>query len=100
MSVNNSGELEVTYHWLDEMATQLVNEAKELSESLEVIKQKVNSVAGMWEGEAHRTYTQQQAAWDKEAQAIREALASIGRVVHSAGGDYLGGDKKAASYYL
>ncbi|MHB9858675.1 WXG100 family type VII secretion target [Streptomyces sp. YIM S03343] len=100
MGVNNSGELEVSYGSLDETATRLANEASQLEASLEAIKQKVNSVSGMWEGEAHSAYTQQQALWDREARGIHEALVAIGRVVHQAGGDYLGGDKKAASYYM
>ena len=45
-------------------------------------------------------YTEQQAAWDKEANYIHQALVSIARVVGQAGGDDMGGDKKAASYYL
>ncbi|MBJ7907522.1 WXG100 family type VII secretion target [Streptomyces sp. NPDC004549] len=100
MSVNNSGELEVTYQSLDETATQLANHAKRLEESLEAIKQKVAGVASMWEGEAHTVYAERQADWDKQAKGIHEALMAISRVVHSAGGDYLGGDKKAASYYM
>lgn len=100
MGVNNSGELEVTYSGLDETATQLANHAKRLEESLEAIKQKVAGVASMWEGEAHNAYTEQQAAWDREAQGIHAALMAIGKVVHAAGGDYQGGDKKAASYFM
>ena len=100
MGVNNSGELEVSYGSLDETATRLANEAKELEASLEAIKAKVNSVAGMWEGTAHTTYTTQQASWDREATGIHEALVAIGRVVHQAGGDYQGGDRKAASYFM
>ncbi|MEV6839678.1 WXG100 family type VII secretion target [Streptomyces sp. NPDC052301] len=100
MSANNIGDLEVSYHNLDHTATQLANHAKRLEESLEAIKQKVAGVASMWEGEAHHTYTEQQAAWDREAQGIHEALMAIGRVVHAAGGDYQGGDKKAASYFM
>ena len=100
MSVNNSGDLDVSYQHLDEMATRLGNEAKELEESLAAIKQKVNSVAGMWEGESQRAYNDQQAAWDREADGIHQALVAIGHVVNSAGGHYQGGDKKAASYYM
>ncbi|MET7290075.1 WXG100 family type VII secretion target [Streptomyces sp. NPDC005573] len=100
MGVNNSGELEVTYSGLDETATQLANHAKRLEESLEAIKQKVAGVASMWEGEAHSAYAEQQAAWDREAKGIHEALMAIGKVVHAAGGDYQGGDRKAASYYM
>ncbi|WP_330460162.1 WXG100 family type VII secretion target [Streptomyces sp. NBC_00820] len=100
MGVNNSGELEVTYSGIDETATQLANHAKRLEESLEAIKQKVAGVASMWEGEAHSAYAEQQAAWDREAKGIHEALMAIGKVVHAAGGDYQGGDRKAASYYM
>lgn len=100
MGVNNSGELEVSYGSLDETATRLANEAKQLEASLEAIKQKVNSVSDMWVGEAHAAYTQKQAAWDREARSIHEALVAISRVVHQAGGDYQGGDKKAASYFM
>ncbi|MFE9768565.1 WXG100 family type VII secretion target [Streptomyces sp. NPDC005808] len=100
MGVNNPGELSVTYDGLDVTATTLANQAKKLEEDLEAIQQKVASVAGLWEGEAHTAYAQQQAAWDKEAKGIHDALVAIARVVHQAGGDYMGGDKKAASYYL
>ncbi|GAA2729808.1 MULTISPECIES: WXG100 family type VII secretion target [Streptomyces] len=100
MGVNNSGELEVSYGSLDETATQLANHARRLEEGLEAIKQKVAGVASMWEGEAHNAYTEQQAAWDREAKGIHEALVQIGKVVHAAGGDYQGGDRKAASYFM
>lgn len=97
---NNSGELEVTYGSLDETATRLGQHAQRLEESLDAIKQKVAGVASMWEGEAHHTYTEQQAAWDREAQGIHQALMQIGKVVHAAGGDYQGGDRKAAGYFM
>ncbi|MEU6510624.1 MULTISPECIES: WXG100 family type VII secretion target [unclassified Streptomyces] len=100
MMANNSGELEVTYGSLDDTATQLANHARQLEESLEAIKQKVAGVASMWEGEAHTAYTEHQAAWDREAQGIHEALQQIGKVVHAAGGDYQGGDRKAAGYFM
>jgi hypothetical protein len=38
--------------------------------------------------------------WDKEAADIHQALMQIGQVVARAGGDYMGGDKKAAGYFL
>ncbi|MBL1108053.1 WXG100 family type VII secretion target [Streptomyces sp. 5-8] len=100
MSAQNLGDLEVSYGNLDHTATQLADHARRLEESLEAIKQKVAGVADMWEGEAHTTYTEQQAAWDREATGIHEALVAIGKVVHSAGGDYQGGDRKAASYFM
>ena len=55
--------------------------------------------AAGWEGDAHTTYTEVQASWDKDAAIIHKALTDITRVVHNAGGDYRGGDKKAASYF-
>ncbi|AVH56168.1 MULTISPECIES: WXG100 family type VII secretion target [Streptomyces] len=100
MGVNNPGETFVAYDGLDLTATTLANQAKKLEEDLEAIQQKVASVSSLWEGEAHTTYAEQQAAWDREAKGIHQALVAIARVVHSAGGDYMGGDKKAASYYL
>ncbi|WP_225823242.1 WXG100 family type VII secretion target [Streptomyces naphthomycinicus] len=100
MSSQNLGDLEVSYHNLDHTATQLADHARRLEESLEAIKQKVAGVADMWEGEAHTTYTEQQTAWDREANGIHEALVAIGKVVHAAGGDYQGGDRKAAGYFM
>jgi WXG100 family type VII secretion target len=99
MGANNSGVTEVHYDGLDQMATEIANQAQKLEASLEAIKREVQNVSGMWEGEAHHTYTEQQAAWDREARGIHEALVAIGRAVHAAGGDYMGGDKKAASYF-
>ena len=96
----NSGEMEVHYAGLDETATRLADQAKKLEDSLRDIKHEVARVSGLGEGEAHHTYTEQQAAWDREATGIHEALMAISKVVHAAGGDYQGGDRKAASYYM
>jgi WXG100 family type VII secretion target len=100
MSVHHDGVTEVHYGRLDEMATQIGKTAEQLEAGLEAIKSKVAQVSSMWEGEAHHTYTQQQADWDREAQGIHQALRAIGHAIHAAGGDYMGGDKKAASYFL
>ncbi|MFI2435086.1 WXG100 family type VII secretion target [Streptomyces sp. NPDC018693] len=100
MGVNNNGVTSVSYHGLDVLATRLADEAKQLEDGLAAMKAKVDGIAGQWEGQAHETFTIQQKAWDTEAQGIHDALVAIARVVQSAGGDYLGGDKKAASYYL
>jgi WXG100 family type VII secretion target len=100
MGTHNSGVTEVHYDGLDHIATQIGLQAEKLEASLEAIKHGVQKVSGMWEGEAHRAYTEQQAAWDREARGIHEALVAIGRAVHAAGGDYMGGDKKAASYFM
>ncbi|MBX7550484.1 WXG100 family type VII secretion target [Streptomyces sp. NPDC004232] len=99
MGINNSDVTEVHYDGLDQMATEIATQARNLEASLEVIKGEVQKVSGMWEGEAHQAYIRKQAEWDKEARAIHEALHAIGRAVHAAGGDYMGGDKKAASYF-
>jgi WXG100 family type VII secretion target len=100
MAVNNSDEMLVTYDGLDSAATNLANEASKLETMLAEVKRQVASVAAGWEGEAHTMYTEQQSIWDKEANDIHQALVSIAKVVGLAGGDYMGGDKKAASYYL
>ncbi|MFC7867094.1 WXG100 family type VII secretion target [Streptomyces murinus] len=96
----NDGVTEVNYKHLDDTATRIADTASKLEAGLEEIKREVQGVAGMWEGEAHTAYVHQMAAWDREARSIHEALVAIGHAVHAAGGDYLGGDKKAASYYL
>ena len=100
MSGHNSGVTKVHYDGLDDMATKIGKAAEHLEASLEAIKREVQNVSGMWEGEAHTAYTEQQAAWDREAQGIHQALVAIGHAVHAAGGDYMGGDKKAASYFM
>lgn len=99
MGVNNSGVTEVHYDGLDQMATEIANQAQKLEASLGEIKREVQKVSGMWEGEAHQAYIRKQTEWDTAARAIHESLLAIGRAVHAAGGDYMGGDKKAASYF-
>ncbi|MBT2370076.1 WXG100 family type VII secretion target [Streptomyces sp. ISL-10] len=99
MSTNYDG-LVVKYGALDATATVLGNQAKKLEEDLRSIKTAMASVAAGWEGEAHAAYVQEQEKWDKEANDIHLALQEIARVVGQAGGDYMGGDKKAASYFL
>jgi WXG100 family type VII secretion target len=92
-------ELAVKYGGLDAMATELGNQAHRLEQDLHDIRQAVKAAAAGWEGDAHTTYTEVQQAWDKDAQVIHKALTDITRLVHQAGGDYRGGDKKAASYF-
>ncbi|MEU3045467.1 WXG100 family type VII secretion target [Streptomyces sp. NPDC006984] len=99
MGMHSSDELVVKYGALDATATVLANQAKRLEEDLRSIKTAVASVAAGWEGEAHTFYVEQQAKWDKEAEDIHRALTQIAQVVANAGGDYMGGDKKAASYF-
>ncbi|AJE42825.1 MULTISPECIES: WXG100 family type VII secretion target [Streptomyces] len=96
---NNQDGLAVTYDGLDIAATTIGNEAKALETDLQEIKQLVANTVQYWEGEAQSTYGEKQAAWDKEAADIHQALQSIGHVVGTAGGTYMGGDKKAASYF-
>ncbi|MEV5875500.1 WXG100 family type VII secretion target [Streptomyces sp. NPDC052101] len=100
MGVNHDGVTEVHYDRLDEMATQIGHQAEKVEASLEAIKHKIQQVSSMWEGEAHHAYITEQTKWDKEARGIHEALRAIGHAIHAAGGDYMGGDKKAASYFL
>lgn len=52
-----------------------------------------------WEGEAQGTFNEKLHRWDKEANDIHTALTGIGHVVHTSGGTYMEGDKKAASYF-
>ncbi|MER7110944.1 WXG100 family type VII secretion target [Streptomyces sp. NPDC000229] len=99
MSTNYDG-LVVKYGALDATATVLGNQAKRLEEDLRSIKTAMATVAAGWEGEAHEAYVQEQIKWDKEASDIHQALMQIGQVVARAGGDYMGGDKKAAGYFL
>ncbi|MER6570211.1 WXG100 family type VII secretion target [Streptomyces sp. NPDC001093] len=100
MSVHNDGVTEVHYAGLDHMATEIGTQAKNLEASLDQIKREIQKVSGMWEGEAHKAYIDKQTEWDNNARAIHEALVAIGHAVHAAGGDYMGGDKKAASYFM
>lgn len=99
MALGSYDELVVKYGALDATATVLGTQAKKLEEDLADIKKAVATVAAGWEGDAHEAYKLQAEAWDKEAKIIHEALVAITQVVARAGGDYMGGDKKAASYF-
>lgn len=97
--VSNGDGLLVTYDGLDSAATQIGNEAKALDADLEELKQMVVKSLEYWEGEAQGTFDSKLKRWDKEAKDIHTALTGIGHVIGQAGGDYMGGDKKAASYF-
>ncbi|MEW2635610.1 WXG100 family type VII secretion target [Streptomyces sp. NPDC048389] len=99
MGMNSHDELVVKYGALDATATVLGNQAKKLEEDLAAIKRAMASVAAGWEGEAHAAYVQEQVKWDKEAADIHRALTQITQIVSNAGGDYMGGDRKAAGYF-
>ncbi|MEU6812566.1 WXG100 family type VII secretion target [Streptomyces sp. NPDC046831] len=96
---NNSEGLSVTYNALDATATKIGNEAKALEQDLQELKQMVVQSLQYWEGEAQGTFNEKLQKWDKEASDIHTALTGIGHVVHMAGGDYMAGDKQAASYF-
>ncbi|MGW7357431.1 WXG100 family type VII secretion target [Streptomyces sp. NPDC054802] len=99
MTANYDG-LVVKYGALDATATVLGNQAKKLEDDLRAIKTAMDAVAAGWEGEAHTAYVQEQEQWTRQAGEINQALKEIGTIVSNAGGDYMGGDKKAASYFL
>ncbi|MGW1895023.1 WXG100 family type VII secretion target [Streptomyces sp. NPDC002004] len=99
MGINGDGLL-VNYDPLDTAATNIGNHARNLETALDEIKRKVAEVNQYWEGDSHSAYQTAQANWDKEARDIHQALVAIGHLIHQAGGDYRGGDKKAAGYFL
>ncbi|MFF8596864.1 WXG100 family type VII secretion target [Streptomyces sp. NPDC015220] len=97
--VSNGDGLSVTYNGLDIAATKIGNEAKALDQDLEELRKLVVQSLQYWEGEAQGTFHEKLQKWDKEANDIHTALTGIGHVVHQAGGDYMDGDKQAASYF-
>ncbi|MBC9711761.1 WXG100 family type VII secretion target [Streptomyces sp. TRM66268-LWL] len=99
MAFNDPGELLVKYGTLDEMTTGLGNEAKRLDECLAALRRAVVTVAGGWEGTSQEAFAGEMKTWDADAGAIHQALKEIGAIVARAGGDYMAGDKKAASYF-
>ncbi|MER5436521.1 WXG100 family type VII secretion target [Streptomyces sp. NPDC002588] len=94
----NTDGLNVTYDGLDFAATKIANEAKQLDQDLQELKQLVLNSKQYWQGDAAQHFDEKLARWDKEATDIHTALTGIGHVVFTAGGTYMEGDKKAASY--
>lgn len=92
-------DLSVKYGVLDALATELGNLAKQLETDLGQLKKGVLDVAEGWGGEAYDAFQRKSKKWDEHATAIHNALHSIGQKVHEAGGDYRGGDLKAAGYF-
>ncbi|MBZ9638502.1 MULTISPECIES: WXG100 family type VII secretion target [unclassified Streptomyces] len=99
MSRNNDG-LSVTYDGLDFAATTIGNEAKQLEQDLQELRQMVENSRQYWAGQAQGQFGEKLRRWDKEANDIHQALMGIGHVVGQSGGTYMEGDKKAASYFL
>jgi WXG100 family type VII secretion target len=98
MSRNGDG-LSVSYDALDFAATNIGNEAKTLEQDLQELRKMVENSKQYWAGEAAGSFEAKLAVWDKEANDIHQALMGIGHVVAQAGGEYMEGDKKAASYF-
>ncbi|MEU6736892.1 WXG100 family type VII secretion target [Streptomyces physcomitrii] len=97
---NNADGLSVKYDGLDLAATDIGNQAKALETDLRELRALVVKSLEYWEGEARTTFGEKLQKWDKEAADIHTALTGIGHVVGLAGGDYMGGDKKAAGYFM
>ncbi|MEV8069554.1 MULTISPECIES: WXG100 family type VII secretion target [unclassified Streptomyces] len=96
---NNAEGLSVTYDGLDRASTDIGNQASQLEHDLVELRKLVTDSLQYWEGEAQGTFHEKLNRWDKEASDIHQALTGIGHVVAQAGGTYMEGDKKAASYF-
>ncbi|MET9502214.1 WXG100 family type VII secretion target [Streptomyces sp. NPDC006259] len=99
MSGVHYDELAVTYGTMDALATELGDQAKKLEEDLEALRQAVLNVSSGWGGEAFQAFQGKSEEWNKHARGIHAALVQISQKVHTAGGDYRGGDLKGASYF-
>ncbi|MCW5254467.1 MULTISPECIES: WXG100 family type VII secretion target [unclassified Streptomyces] len=95
---HNADGLQVTYDGLDFAATNIANEARQLDEDIQHLRQLVRNSKQYWVGKAQSTFDQKLAAWDKEAADIHEALRGIGHVVGQSGGTYMDGDLAASKY--
>ncbi|GAA4028867.1 WXG100 family type VII secretion target [Streptomyces sp. NBC_01352] len=91
--------LAVKYGGLDAITTELGNQASKLESDIQALKSAVVRVAAGWEGEAANAFGSKMKEWDADADAIHQALVSIGKKVSDAGGDYRAGDLKAAGYF-
>ncbi|WP_216589780.1 WXG100 family type VII secretion target [Streptomyces brasiliscabiei] len=98
MAGNNMDGLSVTYDALDITATKIANEARDLETDLRELKRLIENSVQYWEGEAQDAFKAKLDRWDKEATDIHTALTGIGHVVATAGGTYMEGDKRGASY--
>ncbi|WP_200307293.1 WXG100 family type VII secretion target [Streptomyces adelaidensis] len=95
---NNTDGLSVTYDALDITATKIATEARDLETDLQELKRLVESSRQYWEGDSQDAFNAKLKRWDTEATDIHTALTGIGHVVATAGGTYMEGDKKGASY--
>lgn len=95
----NQDELAVKYGGLDALTTELGTQAQKLEQDLGALKSAIAQAATGWEGEAATAFQEVMVEWDKHANAIHTALMQIGSKVSQAGGDYRGGDLKAAGYF-
>ncbi|MFG3657801.1 WXG100 family type VII secretion target [Streptomyces sp. NPDC047706] len=100
MSGAHYDELAVTYGTMDALATELGNQAKKLEEDLEALRKAVLDVSAGWGGDAFDEFQKKSKEWAEHTQGIHTALVQISQRVHSAGGDYRGGDLKGASYFM
>ncbi|MBD9730034.1 MULTISPECIES: WXG100 family type VII secretion target [Streptomyces] len=98
MAGNYTDGLAVTYDALDITATKIANEARDLEQDLQELKRLVENSLQYWEGESQSAFDAKLKRWDKEATDIHTALTGIGHVVATAGGTYMEGDKRGASY--
>ncbi|MFF4591313.1 WXG100 family type VII secretion target [Streptomyces sp. NPDC001388] len=99
MSGAHYDDLAVTYGTMDALATELGDQAKKLEDDLEALRKAVLDVSAGWGGSAHDTFAGKSKQWEGHARAIHSALLQISHLVHTAGGDYRGGDLKGASYF-
>lgn len=95
----NDGTMVVTYASLELAAGDIDRQSRQLQEDLEAIKQVVNSASELWVGEAKSAFDASQAGWQRDATAIKTALAEISRKVREAGVAYQAGDKRARANF-
>ncbi len=95
----NYDELAVKYGGLDALSTEIGNQAKKLDEDLRALKAAVQHSAEGWQGEGANAFAGKAKEWDAHVTGIHTALTQLTGMIHQAGGDYRGGDLKAASYF-
>jgi early secretory antigenic target protein ESAT-6 len=89
-----SDQITVDFEGLDNLATDIGNQASTLESTLEALKGRLAGPIAQWDGGASAAYQDVQRRWDEAAADLQQVLASIGSAVRAAGDAFHAGEQQ------
>ncbi|MFP8940904.1 WXG100 family type VII secretion target [Streptomyces fenghuangensis] len=91
--------IKVTYATVINAAEDVRNAARELSEQLNALEDKVMKVVNTWDGEAKQAFKAKHDGWGRDVSGLNSTLNAIADSLTQSTSDYQRTDRKAAQRF-